>query len=379
MALLAGAGVFIRGLDELNNRRSGWTSAQLVTGTIALPTGTYGDPEQIAAFQRLTLERLATLPGVASVSLSSFTPFFDWPDVRKILGEGQERPKPGREPAALINSVSPTYFDTFNTRVLAGRAFNELDTAISTKVLLISQATAKGLFGDQNPLGRRIAQLDGTNLRWGEIVGVVGDVKSIVPEGSPVVFQIYQPMTQEPNRQYELAVRAAGVAPAMLVDSIRAVMTELDPDLPVRRLQPADATIMRFNYQLGVLRDMLAAFAVLGLGLASLGIYGVIARTMAQRTGEFAIRLALGASVRDITRLVLGSGVRQAVIGSGIGLIGAIGISRLLAAEFPGIHTNNPAILAGTTLVLVTVALLACWLPARRAGKIDAMQALRAE
>ena len=144
-------------------------------------------------------------------------------------------------------------------------------------------------------------------------------------------------------------------------------------------LKTADATIVRANYQLAVLRDMLASLGVLGLGLAALGIYGVIARTMAQRTSEFAIRLALGASGRDITRLVLGSGVKQALVGSVLGLIGAIGVARLLASGYPGMQLNSVPVLIGTTLVLITVALVACWLPARRAGKVDAMLALRAE
>ena len=156
-------------------------------------------------------------------------------------------------------------------------------------------------------------------------------------------------------------------------------MTGLDPDLAVRKLQPADASIDSANFQMGVLRDMLASFAVLGLGLASLGIYGVIARTMAQRTNEFAIRLALGASIQDITRLVLTSGVKLALLGAALGLFGALGVSRLLTASFPGMHLDRPPVLIGTTLLLIAVALFACWLPARRAGKVDAIQALRAE
>jgi ABC-type antimicrobial peptide transport system permease subunit len=132
-------------------------------------------------------------------------------------------------------------------------------------------------------------------------------------------------------------------------------------------------------YQLGVLRDMLGAFGALGLGLASIGIYGIIARTMAQRTGEFAIRLALGANVRNLTRLVLTSGVKLALIGSAVGLLGAFGVSKLIAAAFPGIRTDNLLVLVVTTTLLVTIALLACWLPARRAGKVNPVDALRAE
>jgi ABC-type antimicrobial peptide transport system permease subunit len=164
-----------------------------------------------------------------------------------------------------------------------------------------------------------------------------------------------------------------------VIESIRTTMTELDPDLPVRQLQPADATIQRANYQTGVLRDMLTAFAVLGLGLASLGIYGVIARTMAQRAGEFAIRLALGAVVGDLTRIVLTSGVKLALIGSAFGLLGGIGISRLLAAGHPNMRIDSLPMLIGTTLLLIAIALVASWIPARRAGRVDAMSLLRAE
>jgi ABC-type antimicrobial peptide transport system permease subunit len=147
----------------------------------------------------------------------------------------------------------------------------------------------------------------------------------------------------------------------------------------VRQLQAADATIQRANYQTAVLRDILTAFAILGLGLASLGIYGVIARTMAQRTSEFAIRFALGACVKDVTHIVLATGVRLALIGAGVGLVGAIGVTRVLAAGNPGMQLNSPATLVGTTFVLIAVALVACWLPARRAARINPIEALRSE
>jgi predicted permease len=379
MVLLTGAGLFIRGLNDLNDRRAGWESDQLVTGTILLPSSNYADAEKITAFHRRALERFASLPGVASASISSFTPFLNWPDTRKFFVEGRERPQPGHEPAAVVNCVSSQYFETFNTRVLSGRVFNERDTANSTKVFVISQATAKGLFGNENPIGRRLAQVEGGNVRWGEVVGVVSDVQSVLPDPSPVTNQVYLPMAQEPHPQNEIAVRASGIAPSALVESIRTTMTDLDPDLPVRQLQDADTTINRANYELGVLRDVLTYFAVLGLGLASLGIYGIIARTMAQRTGEFAIRLALGAQVGNIIRMVLASGVKLALFGATIGLFGAFGISRLLAAAFPGMQTNPTIIALGTTSLLIAIALVACWIPARRAGKVDAMLALRAE
>ena len=379
MVLLAGAALFIRGLDELNHRRAGWESEHLVTGTVVLPAAGYPNAGRISAFHRLTVERLEALPGVASASISSFTPFFMWYDSRKYVVGGREPPARGHEPAAVVNSVSPRYFETVGTRVVAGRAFDARDTLDAPRVFIISQTMATGLFGQENPLGHRLAQAGDENPTWGEIVGVAADVKSVMPDPGPVTFQLYQPMAQDPRARNEIAVRTAGVASSALIETIRTTMTDLDPDLAVRKLQPADASIDRVNYQMGVLRDLLGSFAVLGLGLASLGIYGVIARTMAQRTGEFAIRLALGASIRDITRIVLTSGVRLALTGAALGLIGALAVSRLLAGSFPGMHLTNPPVLIGTTLLLIAVALIACWLPARRAGKVDAMLALRAE
>ena len=379
MILLTGAALFIRGLDELNNSREGWQSDHIVSGTVILPTASYGDAGKIASFHRITLERLQAVPGVASASISSFTPFFNWADVRKYLVAGRELPKPGHEPAAVVNSISPRYFETYQTRVLAGRTFNESDILTSPRVFIVSQATATALFGTENPIGRRIAQTGIGTPQWGEIVGIAADVKSVMPDPGPVTLQVYQPMAQDPRPYNEIAVRTTGVATSAVVQSIRALMTELDPDLPVRQLQSADATIDRANYQTALLRDMLSAFALLGLGLASLGIYGVIARTMAQRAGEFAIRFALGACIRDITHIVLVAGVKLALIGSVVGLLGAMAVTRFLAASNPGMHLNSPLVLMGTTLLLITVGLVASWLPARRAARINPIEALRAE
>ena len=379
MVLLAGAALFIRGLNELNNSREGWRADHVVTGTVVLPAASYGDQDKIASFHRIALVRLHGMPGVASASISSFTPFFNWADIRKYIVNGRELPQPGQEPAAVVNSISPRYFETFDTRVLAGRAFAESDTLAAPKVFIISQATAKALFGDENPIGRRIAQTGIGNPQWGEIVGIAADVKSVLPDPGPVTLQVYQPMAQDPRPYNEIAVRTTGVAPSTLVQSIRDVMTQLDPDLPVRQLQAAEVTIDRANFQTAMLRDVLSSFAVLGLGLASLGIYGVIARTMAQRAGEFAIRYAMGACIKDITGIVLLSGVKLALLGSVLGLCGGLAVARFLAASNPSMPMNSPVVLIGATLLLIAVGLIASWLPARRAARINPIEALRAE
>jgi putative ABC transport system permease protein len=213
---------------------------------------------------------------------------------------------------------------------------------------------AHRLFGDENPIDRRLAPAVGDLPNWGEIVGLAADVKSIFPEATPVSLQIYRPLTQTAQHLNQLAVRTSGIAPSALVDSIRNVMTEIDPDLPLNQLHPANATISRAHYQLGALHNMLSSFAVLGPALAALGIYGLIAPTVALRTSEFGIRLALGAQVKDIIRLVLSSGTRLALYGATLGLVGAFGISKLLGAAFPNMAIGRSPVLLSTTVVLIT-------------------------
>lgn len=378
LVLLAGAAVFARGVQDLNRRHYGWESDHLVTGTLLLPTATYPGGKETSDFQRLALERLEALPGVASASLSWSMPFFGLAEPRKYLVASRETPPPGHEPVAATNGVSPHYFDTVGTRLLDGRAFGEGDTLASPRVFIINEAMARGLFAGESPLGRRIAQAGGKTIEWGEIVGVVGDVQSVMPDPA-MAYQLYQPIAQEPRQGSEIAVRTAGTAPSTLVHSIRTTIAALDPDLPLRLLQPAEATIATASYEWQVVGTMLSFLAALGLGLASLGIYGVIARTMAQRTGEFGIRLALGAQVGDIVHLVLASGAKLALIGSAIGLVGAFGIARLLAAIFPGMHANSVPVMTGVTLLLMAIALIACYMPARHASRISPVETLRAE
>src|SRR5262249_25460148 len=186
-------------------------------------------------------------------------------------------------------------------------------------------------------------------------------------------------MAQEPRSGNEIAVRVAGVVPSALVDSIRTTIAALDPDLPLRRLEPAAARVPNVNYQDGVLGSVLSALALLGLGLACLGVYGVIARTVAQRAPEFGIRLVLGASAADINQMVLASGAKLALIGSGLGLVGAYGLAPLLTALFPGMHSNAAGVLIGATLLLLAIAQVAGYLPARDASRISPAAILRAE
>jgi putative ABC transport system permease protein len=379
MVLLAGAAVFLRGIHESNTRQYGWRSEHLVTGTLHLPRATYPSGKEIGDFQRLAVERLEALPRVAAASISWSMPFFGLAEPRKYVVAGRDVPQPGHEPVGTVNGVTSHYFDTVGTRLLDGRTFNESDTLRSPKVFIVNEAMARGLFGEESAIGRRIAEASGKTVEWGEIVGVVGDVQSVFPDRVPVRYQLYQPMSQEPRQSFEIAVRTDGAAPSTVVDAIRKEMAAIAPDLAIGDLQPARIGIAKANYQWQVLGSMLSFLAALGLGLATLGMYGVIARTVAQRTGEFGIRIALGAQVRDIIGLVLQSGAKLALTGSAIGLFGAVAISRLIAAFFPGIRTNSVLVLSAVTVFLIGIALLACYMPARSASRISPMEALRAE
>jgi putative ABC transport system permease protein len=379
MVLLAGATVFVRGFGELTNRRLGWSSERLVTGTVILPPSSYETPEEIAGFQRQALRRLESLPGVASASVSYVMPFFGLAETRRYVVEGRPMPPAGREPGALINGVSPRYFETVGTRLLSGRPFTDGDAVGSPRVFIVNQTMANGLFPGESPVGRRIGRVLPGGIEWGEIVGIAQDIQTVAPGRPALEYQLYQPLAQEPRPVIEIAVRTAGIPAGAVVESVRSTVAGIDPDLPVRSLGSADDAIAWANNQPGMMGDMLGFLAILGLVLASLGVFGVVTRTVAQRTHEFGIRLALGAVARDITRLVLGAGVRLAFVGSALGLVGAYGLARLLASFFDNMKMDALGSMAGVTILLVAVSLVASYLPARSASRISPADSLGAQ
>ena len=379
MMLLSGAGFFLRGADNLLRQPYGWRFDGVIQGTLALAAGASTDSGRITTVQRQTIARVKALPGVDAVSLSHAVPYFGLPGPRTYLVDGREPPPKGQEPAARFNGVTAEYFRVTGTHLLRGRVFSEADTATSPKVAIISDGLARVLFANGDPIGRRIAQSGPGAPVWADIIGVVSDVGSLDLAAVPTRFQVYQPLAQEPRASVVLAVRVAGVAPDGVLDAIRTTIAALEPDLAVRDLTPVTATFDRTLSDLRMINTLLGAFAALGLGLAALGIYGVIARTVAQRTTEIGLRMALGARLADVNRLVLGSGIRLAAAGIGLGLAGAFGLVRLLGSILPAMHTNGTLVLAGCGTLLVAVAFAACYVPARRASRIDPQVALRAE
>ncbi len=378
LVLLSGAVLFVQGLDRLLRRDSGWNPAPLLSGVLAMPENRYRDAATQLRFYDRVQERVSALPGVASAAIGYVVPAFYFPTGRGFLVEGQPPPTPGNEPGAAINGVSPGYFNTVGTRLLRGRDFTPADKSDSRPVIIISESLARNLFNGQEAVGRRLAYLNEQETVWKEIVGVVQDVRFLNIGNSSPSFQAYVPQSQATWSYVTLIVRAS-VPPSTLMQAIRRAVGELDPDMAVKELTTVPDFIQRNMQTLSSINQLLVGFALLGLFLAALGIYGVIARLVAQRTNEIGIRLALGAQTIQVAQLILGTGMRMVIVGTGLGLLGAVGLERFLASAMPGLSANSIAAIVGATAVLITVALLACWFPARRAMRINPVEALRAE
>ena len=378
LVLLAGAGFFISGLDRILSQDTGWNTSNMVQGVLNLPQAKYSTPAQTYAFYSRLEERLGALPGVEHVTVAWTLPLFQFLASRPVVVEGRDAPPAGHEPTAAVNGVTPSFLDTLQIKLLAGRNFSAADNPSGPPVVLINDALAQALFPHENPIGRRIGSADAANRNWMEIVGVVSDVHFAVgftPPATP--FLILRPLAQETWNYVTVALRSP--SSDNLVEPVRQVIAQLDPDLPVQLLGTVQHTITLFTSGTLMINTVLVVFAGLGLFLAALGLYGVIARLVVQRTPEIGVRIALGARPRDVGWLILGSGIRLTLLGTGFGLLGAWGLGRVIALISPamGTHDFTPVILV--TLLLLGVALLACWIPTRRAMRVDPMTALRTE
>jgi predicted permease len=380
LVLLAGAASFVMGVSQLIARQTGWNPDPLVTGKLALPQTLSTDPDRMLRFYQQVRDRLQALPGVENATMALDLPLFGFPGPRGYIVEGQDRPQAGHEPTAFTNAVMPEYFTTVSTPLVRGRSFAETDKRESARVVVINETMARVLFPRGDAIGHRIGRAGEADPDWAEIVGIVPDVKFLTVAALPTAFQVYKPLSQETWGYVSVVLRArdAGAA-AALVDPLRRVVSELNPDLPVIGLMTVPALIRFANRDLATINQLLMAFAGLGLFLAALGIYGVISRLVSQRTTEIGIRMALGAGLKDVVRLVLRSGLRMTMVGAGLGLVGAIALTRVIGSTMPGIATDATLLIAAAVAVLVVVSMGACYLPARRAARVDPVIAMRVE
>ncbi|HVU22553.1 MAG TPA: ABC transporter permease [Opitutus sp.] len=376
LVLLSGAGFFIRGLQRFMERDPGWDTSSLLTATISLPQARYNYRET-RGFHELLEQRLATLPGVDHAALATSIPIVDWGSPDPIFVEGQPMPKPGEEPKAFQAMVTPSFFPTLRISLVAGRMFPKRVDPNGPNIALINESLARQLFPNESPLGHRIAAVGDPNYRW-EIVGVVRDV-GLAAYGSTTEkrMQIYRPLAQNPWSWTTIVLRSS--VPESLAGPLRQLVAELDADVPVAGIRTVRQTIDSYQHNFYVINGVLGGFALLGLALCAVGIYGVLAGLVVQRLPEFGIRLALGASPQNVLRLVLGQGLRLALFGSLLGLGGSMALVRYLASVVPGLPGQDYLSFAFNVVVIFAVAALACWEPARRATKADPMTALRAE
>ena len=378
MVLLAAAGLFLRGLYRFLNTDPGWQVDGLVTANMSLRGEKYKTDKQRVAFVTELENRLSTLPGVQHVAIGGSQPVFGFGSSSSFLVEGRPEPPPDKYPEMYFEPISSKYFETLRARLQQGRIFNSEDTADHPRVAIINEATARTFWPNESPVGKRISNA-GPNRIFYEIVGIVNDLGTPGRLGEPYTrFAAFVPVTQAAPSYLNIILRTSSSADA-IANSLRISVAGLDPDLPVFRIRTAQAAVDQGLGSISLLGSLLAAFATIGVILAAIGIYGVVSYTVVQRTGEFGLRMALGAQAREVLWFVLRQGAVLVGIGVLLGVFGAYGVSKLLISLIPSLPTHDPLMLLLAAVALIAVALVACYIPARRATRVDPLVALKSE
>jgi predicted permease len=378
LVLLGGAGMMQRGFARILALETGWDTKHVLTGVLPMPEKRYESSEKRLEFFRSIENRVGSLPGVQGVALSTSLPLWHYGNVRQITSEALSGADPATLPRASQVMVTSGYFDTLGIKLVEGRIFPPDVKSGDAEQVVINDALAKQFWPSVSPLGQRLGLVNNGQTKWVEVIGVVRSAQSAVAfTNPPTSFQVYRSVAHEPWTWIRFAVRSEN--PAAQIESVRRAVAEVDPDLPADQLMTVDQFVQRQQHNLVIVAQLLTGFAGLGLVLAAVGLYGVISNIVAQRTGEFGIRLALGAKPSDVLKLVLGRGLLLTAIGLGLGLAGAYGLGLFLGSFMPRMIATDPVALSGTAALLFAVAALACWLPARRATKVDPLEALRAE
>ncbi|HYC70448.1 MAG TPA: ABC transporter permease [Opitutaceae bacterium] len=377
LLLLICAGLLLRSFTRLSRVQAGFEPANVTTFNISLSPQQYPDAARQFAFYEQLTERLRALPGVDAVSAVNTLPLANGGGIRSPFAvEGEALPPMNERRLAFRMNTLPGYFAALGIPVTQGRDFDWRDRAGRPNVLLVSESTARRLFPNgENPIGRRL--ITGIASVPREIVGVVGDVRTVNLAEAPG-DTLYYPEAQLGDGFLSFVIRSSRPA-ASLRDEIRAAVHALDPGIPLGDVQPLSGEVAESLALRRLLMGAVGAFALLALGLAGLGIYSVIAYSVAQRTAEIGVRMALGASPVAIVGLVVREGLRLTLFGLALGVGAAVLVTRLLQAQLYEVSTLDPMIYAGVAAFLVLVAAFACWLPARRAARIDPLAALRAD
>jgi putative ABC transport system permease protein len=375
LVLLVGAGLLLRSVFALQNADPGFRTDRLLTMEFRLPPARYPQPAQMAAFFRAILERMRAVPGVESVALVRAVPFSGNGGSSAYEIEGAAPAPPGREPRTQTNIVSPAYFRTMGIPILQGRDVEERDTADTTPVAVVSATFARTAWPGQEALGRRL-RFKGSD-RWWTVVGVAGDIKhgSFTDAPSP---QAYVPHDQDPKIFACVVARTTG-DPMAMAAPIRQAIWSVDAQQPVWKVRAMETLLAGARGPARALSILIAMFAAVALLLAAVGIYGVMTYLVAQRTREIGIRMALGASARTVVAMVVGRGLALTLAAILLGIAGAAALTRTLSTLLFGVGPLDPLTFVAAAGVLGAVALLACYLPARRAARVDPVVALAEE
>jgi putative ABC transport system permease protein len=375
--LLVGAGLLVKGFRALINVNQNFEPNSLLTFRISLPAAKYGSPQKISAFHDETLRQLQTIPGVKSASLVTSVPYSNSYSSDAFSIEGRTFPV-GEVAVATRESVSPNYLQTMHIPLLRGRGFSESDSADSPEVAIISEVLAERYWPAENPLGKRIklGAVD-SKSRWAEIVGVAGEVKyNWISSGQePTIYFSYR---QHALGYSQFALRTSG-DPNSFTSAVRSRIANVDPEQPISEVKPLAQVIHESVMGIAYVAVMMAVLGVIALLLSAVGVFGVMAYSVTERTREFGIRIAFGAQQKNVLRMVFYRGMLLTGIGLGIGLPIALAMSQLLASLLYGVSASDPIIFSGVTILLTGIAMLACYIPAKRAMQVDPMVALRYE
>jgi predicted permease len=376
VTLLAGAALLITSFVQLSRQNIGFRAENLWIGLVTLPQAQYPDPATRQRFVEQTLAALHAIPTLQSSTISGDIPLLAGAGGATLYSRSDGEILPvDKRASAPSHDVAPDYFKTWGVPILAGRDFDQHDVADHQNVVLISQTGARKVFGNENPIGKTLLV---TALSVpAEIVGVVGDVRTR-KVAEPDDMEFYRPWAQEDFPFAVVAVRS-NLRVDAVTKLVQSALNTVDPGLAIAIPQSMDKIVAQALGQARLMMWLLGIFAGAALLLAAVGIYGAVAYTVEQRTGEIGVRMALGAQTMDVLRLVVAQGMKPVIIGLAAGLAAALALGRLLTLQLYQISAHNPLVLTATVLILGAAALFACLLPARRAALIDPIQALRTE
>ena len=380
--LVIGAGLLIKSFWRLQQVDPGFRSERILSAGLTLPRSKYTGPTEINNFFKQLQDRVSVMPGVEAATIAYDHPLqSNWLD--SVAVEGRVLPAGTQSPSANFIPVGPTYFDTVGAEILRGRSFTALDDQDHPGVVIVNEAFVRHYFPNEDPLGRRLRPAPpgriwkGERLTSFEIIGVVRDVKfdGLAAPSEPAY---YLPASQAPLEDMVVLVRTSS-DPRAIISSLRQAVWSIDPNQPLANINTLEQIVSDSIAQPRLNMMLMMLFGGLALLLSAVGIYGLLSYAVTQRTQELGIRMALGANVTDVLKLVLKQGMLLALIGEAIGLAGAFALTRLLSGLLFGVTPTDTTIFAGVAVVLTLTALLACYLPARRATRVDPLIALRYE